>query len=231
MCSKYAPIAVSDTLSYGTVAVALAGQSEAQTTCSCYELTFTNTAVKGKKMIVQAINTGADLGGDHFDIAIPGGGLGIFDGCTRQFSVAESIFGQRYGGVSAANQCSKLPALMRAGCNWRFTWFKNADNPALTYKPVTCPAALTARTGCIRKDAPATAPKPTAKPVTTTKKPASKPTTTKKTTSTKEPTSTKKPAALAKKWSQCGGKGWTGPTKCVAGSTCKKGNAYYSQCL
>ncbi|GLB40266.1 putative candidate xylanase, Glycoside hydrolase family 10 [Lyophyllum shimeji] len=32
-------------------------------------------------------------------------------------------------------------------------------------------------------------------------------------------------------WGQCGGIGWTGPTTCVAGSTCTVSNPYYSQCL
>ncbi|KAK6529057.1 Endo-1,4-beta-xylanase 4 [Orbilia ellipsospora] len=33
------------------------------------------------------------------------------------------------------------------------------------------------------------------------------------------------------KYGQCGGIGWTGATCCQSGSTCKVGNAYYSQCL
>ncbi|KAK6988109.1 lipolytic enzyme [Favolaschia claudopus] len=32
-------------------------------------------------------------------------------------------------------------------------------------------------------------------------------------------------------WGQCGGMGWTGPTTCVAGSTCTFSNNWYSQCL
>ncbi|KAI0749695.1 endo-1,4-beta-xylanase C precursor [Daedaleopsis nitida] len=35
----------------------------------------------------------------------------------------------------------------------------------------------------------------------------------------------------AQQWGQCGGTGWTGPTTCVAGSTCTVVNAYYSQCI
>ncbi|KAK6523908.1 hypothetical protein TWF281_001873 [Arthrobotrys megalospora] len=31
-------------------------------------------------------------------------------------------------------------------------------------------------------------------------------------------------------WGQCGGIGWTGPTGCVSGYTCKEINAYYFQC-
>ncbi|KAJ1301611.1 hypothetical protein OPQ81_008859 [Rhizoctonia solani] len=33
------------------------------------------------------------------------------------------------------------------------------------------------------------------------------------------------------KWGQCGGSGYTGPTTCVAGTTCTYSNQYYSQCL
>nr|AJS10816.1 endoglucanase IV [Rhizopus reflexus] len=30
-----------------------------------------------------------------------------------------------------------LPSALQAGCKWRFNWFKNADNPSMTYKEVT----------------------------------------------------------------------------------------------
>jgi len=35
----------------------------------------------------------------------------------------------------------------------------------------------------------------------------------------------------AAKWAQCGGQGFTGPTCCQSGSTCKFSNQWYSQCL
>ncbi|KKA26295.1 hypothetical protein TD95_001762 [Thielaviopsis punctulata] len=38
-------------------------------------------------------------------------------------------------------------------------------------------------------------------------------------------------SGTASKYSQCGGSGWTGPTVCADGSTCKVMNPYYSQCL
>lgn len=38
-------------------------------------------------------------------------------------------------------------------------------------------------------------------------------------------------SAAVAKYSQCGGKGFTGGTSCVAGTTCKVINPYYSQCL
>ncbi|CAD0095977.1 unnamed protein product [Aureobasidium mustum] len=38
-------------------------------------------------------------------------------------------------------------------------------------------------------------------------------------------------SGTAAHWGQCGGKGYTGPTTCVSGTTCKVQNDYYSQCL
>ncbi|KAL0931399.1 pectin lyase F-1-like protein 3 [Colletotrichum truncatum] len=35
----------------------------------------------------------------------------------------------------------------------------------------------------------------------------------------------------AQQWGQCGGKSYTGPTKCVAGTSCVVQNEWYSQCL
>lgn len=70
MCSNQSPWAVNDTVSYGWAAVKLSGQTETTWCCACYELTFTSGPVSGKKMIVQASNTGGDLGDNHFDLAV-----------------------------------------------------------------------------------------------------------------------------------------------------------------
>lgn len=35
----------------------------------------------------------------------------------------------------------------------------------------------------------------------------------------------------AQRWGQCGGIGWTGPTRCVSPYTCQRQNDHYSQCL
>ncbi|KFY22765.1 hypothetical protein V493_06340 [Pseudogymnoascus sp. VKM F-4281 (FW-2241)] len=48
-------------------------------------------------------------------------------------------------------------------------------------------------------------------------------------TTSKPPTQTN--VATAPKYGQCGGNGWSGPTVCAAGSTCKATNEWYSQCL
>ncbi|CAE6482588.1 unnamed protein product [Rhizoctonia solani] len=52
-------------------------------------------------------------------------------------------------------------------------------------------------------------------------------TTTTRTTSAPASTAT----GTVPKWEQCGGIGYSGPTTCVAGSTCVVSNQYYSQCL
>ncbi|KAI5792539.1 SGNH hydrolase-type esterase domain-containing protein [Peziza echinospora] len=70
----------------------------------------------------------------------------------------------------------------------------------------------------------------TVTPVTTTKASS---TSTIKTSTTKTSTA---PAATntqgtAGAWGQCGGIGFSGPTSCISGYTCKVSNPYYSQCL
>lgn len=69
MCSNQIPWAVNDSLAYGYAAVNIQGGSESSWCCACYQLTFTSGAVAGKKMIVQATNTGGDLGSNQFDLA------------------------------------------------------------------------------------------------------------------------------------------------------------------
>ncbi len=147
-CADQTPFAVNNQLSYGFAAKDTSESPESVICCACYELTFTSGPVNGKKMIVQITNTGGDLGAGHFDIAIPGGGQGIFSGCSAQFG---SFPGAQYGGISSAADCKKLPTQLQAGCNWRFGWFQNADNPTVSYKPVTCPSELTKISGCSRK--------------------------------------------------------------------------------
>lgn len=70
MCSNQSPWAVSDSLAYGWAAATISGGTESSWCCGCYELTFTSTAISGKKMIVQVSNTGGDLGTNQFDLAV-----------------------------------------------------------------------------------------------------------------------------------------------------------------
>ena len=70
MCTNQSPWAVSDSLSYGFAATTIAGGTESSWCCACYELTFTSGPVAGKKLVVQATNTGGDLGSNQFDLAV-----------------------------------------------------------------------------------------------------------------------------------------------------------------
>lgn len=70
MCSDQSPWAVSDDLAYGFASVNIAGGTESSWCCACYELTFTSGPVAGKKMVVQATNTGGDLANNQFDLSV-----------------------------------------------------------------------------------------------------------------------------------------------------------------
>jgi len=152
MCSNESPWAVSEDLAYGFAAVSIAGGTEASWCCACYELTFTSGAVAGKKWVVQATNTGGDLSSNQFDLSIPGGGVGIFNGCTAEWGAPSSGWGAQYGGVSARSDCDSFPDALKDGCYFRFDWFEGADNPTVSFTQVECPAALTAKSGCVRAD-------------------------------------------------------------------------------
>jgi len=149
-CDSQSPFIVSDKLSYGFAAAKLKDQTEKDWCCACYKLTFTSGPVKGKNMIVQVTNTGGDLGNNHFDLQIPGGGQGLFRGCEMQYT--KYIGGALYGGISNVSECDKLPANQKRGCLWRFKWFKNADNPKVKAERVKCPGALVSISKCSRKD-------------------------------------------------------------------------------
>jgi len=150
MCLNQQPWNVSATLSYGFAAAHISGQQESDWCCACYSMMFTSGPVAGKQLIVQVTNTGGDLGNNHFDLEIPGGGVGIFDGCSTQFPGPYS-WGDRYGGVKAREDCFKIPAELQPGCLWRFDWFQGADNPTMRFEQVACPSVLTDKSQCVRK--------------------------------------------------------------------------------
>ncbi|KAK5662240.1 hypothetical protein OQA88_8145 [Cercophora sp. LCS_1] len=221
-CFDQSPWAVNNQLAYGFAATSLSGGSEASWCCACYALTFTSGPVAGKTMVVQSTSTGGDLGSNHFDLNIPGGGVGLFDGCSPQFG---GLPGATYGGISSRNQCSSFPSGLQPGCNWRFDWFANADNPSFTFQQVQCPSELVAKSGCKRDDDsrfPVFTPPNGGTP--------SQPTTTSSTTAPTNPSNPGNGGCAAEKWAQCGGIGFSGCTTCVSGSTCNTINPYYSQC-
>ncbi|CAD5223600.1 unnamed protein product [Bursaphelenchus okinawaensis] len=152
MCSHEQPWAIDDNLSYGFAAVNIGGQTEADWCCACYELTFTDDPIKGKKFVVQATNTGGDLQDNHFDMAIPGCGVGYLNGCTAEYNAPADGWGARYGGISQEEECSELPELLQPGCEWRWSWYLGAQIPNVTFTRVKCPTEITDKSQCIRDD-------------------------------------------------------------------------------
>ncbi|KAF2279245.1 uncharacterized protein EI97DRAFT_170383 [Westerdykella ornata] len=263
-CSDLSPWAVSNDLAYGYAGVNLAAANETSWCCSCYQLTFTSGPVNGKKMVVQIVNTGSDLGHDQFDLAIPGGGQGDLQGCSKQFGRSD-IWGETYGGVAHREDCDSFPEPLQGGCYWRFDWYRNADNPTVNWEKVSCPETLSFVSNCRRNDDPLPG-KNTPTPTTSSKAlpvasgtvpqggqcggrrysgptvcvsgtvctfvsedsyyclpdPASTRSTPTTTIHTPVPT-------IAEPWDQCGGRGFTGPTRC-RDSICVRFDEWYSQC-
>eukprot|EP00833_Pecoramyces_ruminatium_P012073 jgi/Orpsp1_1/1186105/evm.model.c7180000096916.1 len=152
MCNDNQPWAINENVSYGFVAAGFDSGNQKEWCCTCQRLQFTSGSISGKQMVVQITNTGTDLTENHFDIQMPGGGVGIYNGCSAQWGAGNDGWGQRYGGISSSSECSQLPPELQAGCKWRFDWFKNSDNPRVTFERVQCPKELTDISGCIPVD-------------------------------------------------------------------------------
>lgn len=155
-CYDGAPKAVNECLSYGHIA-------KSNPNCGqCYRIQFTGEGqhnandpgsklIKGKQMIVKVSNTGGDVANNQFDLMIPGGGVGQFNACSKQWG--SSDLGAQYGGFLTScsgshtakkdcvrQQCMKIPAgAARDGCIWFVDWFEAADNPKFTSEQTDCP--------------------------------------------------------------------------------------------
>lgn len=166
---------------------------------------------------------------------MPGGGFGIFNGCTSEWGTPSTGWGAQYGGISSRSQCDAFPAKLKDGCYWRFDWFLNADNPAVTFKQVACPAAITAKSGCVRaNDVINEVPTGAASSSTWTKTAGSVATSPAEGGGggSTQPTTPASPGGeVVAMYGQCGGATYTGSTTCVEGTTCKVSSEYYSQCL
>lgn len=82
----------------------------------------------------------------------PGGGVGIFNGCTTEWGAPSSGWGAQYGGISSETECAAFPSALQPGCDWRFDWFGGSDNPTVDFEQVACPAEILAKTGSKRTD-------------------------------------------------------------------------------
>jgi len=148
-------------------------------TCGkCYQLTFTgkgkyetkqnHKALAGKSLVIMVSNIGSDVEQGQFDIMIPGGGVGLFNGCSR---MGWGDMGKQYGGLlsdceaevgySAAatamytkrkeclvNKCNKTFAndsQAKQGCLFLANFMEAAGNPTHTYKEVECPTVLSSK--------------------------------------------------------------------------------------
>ncbi|CAA9960054.1 hypothetical protein P3342_005459 [Pyrenophora teres f. teres] len=157
-CSGQQPWAINDTVAYGFAGAFIEpsltqGGIEDAWCCACYQLTFTSDPLIGKTMIVQASNTAYDVTAtNRFSLAIPGGNTTSTNACAKQYGVDQSVFGQNMQGVRSLDDCENLPENLRAGCRFRFDWFKDASFPSANFKRVVCPAEITAKTGCTRND-------------------------------------------------------------------------------
>lgn len=173
-CTSQIPIIVNDNLAYAFAAVPASNGGQ----CGhCYALTFDGTgkyetknpqqSIKGKVLVVMASNVGTDVEQGQFDVMIPGGGLGIYNGCS---AMGWGDQGEQYGGLlstcenkigwnlSGTNLTTKRKeclsdmcktvfandAVAQEGCMFLVNWMNAAGNPNHSYKEVECPAALKA---------------------------------------------------------------------------------------
>ncbi len=167
-CLSQIPQVINDEVAY-----AFAATPGGENDCGrCFMLTFngegkdgTNArsrALKGKRLIVMSSNIGYDVAGGQFDIMIPGGGVGAFNGCSV---MGLSCAGEQYGGLLATcekagggdakikscliESCNREYAnksQAKEGCLFMANWMNAAStNPKHDYVEVECPAELANR--------------------------------------------------------------------------------------
>ncbi len=174
-CTSQIPIVVNDNLAYAFAAVPA---SNGGACGKCFALTFDGTgkyetkaphqSLKGKVLVVMASNVGTDVTPGQFDVMIPGGGVGIYNGCA---AFGWGSQGEQYGGllsdcekevgysksgsaltsarksclVSKCNSVFSNDSQAKQGCLFLANWMNAAGNPNHTYREVECPAALKAQ--------------------------------------------------------------------------------------
>ena len=173
-CTSQIPFTVDGCEEYGFAFAAVPASNGGQ--CGkCFQLTFTgeghynstnaNTRKlksKNKKLIVMATNIGGDVQQGQFDILIPGGGVGMFNGCSQMGWGAQ---GEQYGGLLSdceketsykagsyakclTEKCNKAfgnDSEAKKGCMFLVEWMEAAGNPEHNYVEVECPEVLKSR--------------------------------------------------------------------------------------
>ncbi|KAF7267052.1 hypothetical protein GWI33_019657 [Rhynchophorus ferrugineus] len=138
--------------SYGFTAASFSGGVDNSGCCRCILMSFTGQ-LQGKKLLAQITNTGGELYENHFDIQVPGGGVGYFNlGCQRQWDAPEDGWGIRYGGVQSEEECVELPEPLRDSCKFRWSFLEGVENPDVDFVQVECPEELSILTNCIPDD-------------------------------------------------------------------------------
>ncbi len=135
----------------------------------CFQLTFTgkgkystdqnHSSIKGKKLIIMVTNVGHDVEQGQFDIMIPGGGVGAFNGCS---SMGWGNQGKQYGGLLSdceestnysaprtleclkekCNSVFSSDSDAKKGCMFLAEFMHAAGNPMHDYVEVECPDVL-----------------------------------------------------------------------------------------
>ena len=173
-CTSQIPFTVEGCEEYGFAFAAVPASAGGQ--CGkCFQLTFTgqghynstnaNTQKlksKGKKLIVMATNIGGDVQQGQFDVLIPGGGVGMFNGCSQMCWGPQ---GEQYGGLLSdcekesnykantyakclTDKCNKAfgnDEEAKKGCMFLVEWMEAAGNPEHNFVEVECPDVLKQR--------------------------------------------------------------------------------------
>ena len=171
-CLDQIPMVVNDKLAY---AFAASPGNGPKVCGKCFELTFTGKGkyetrlnhkkLAGKKLIVMSSNIGYDVAGGQFDVMIPGGGVGLYNGCA---GILGKNLGKQYGGLLSdceeevgysgndetiykkrkdcltkkCNSALKGKSQALQGCLFLANWMEAAGCPSVEYKQVDCPQQL-----------------------------------------------------------------------------------------
>ena len=121
--------------------------------------------LRGTKLVVMASNSGYDVAGGQFDVMIPGGGVGLFNGCAQIFGSGN--MGAQYGGLLSdcenevgwgvedntmytrrkeclVKKCKNFTNNSQAQEGYLFlaNFLEAAGNPLHTFKEIKCPSVL-----------------------------------------------------------------------------------------
>ena len=120
--------------------VASSGHYAGVSSCGkCFQITLTGEgqwkttpqtqALKGKKLIVMSNTIDYDVKADQFGVMVPGGGVGLYNGCGKYFG--DSNIGSQYGGILSecieVKKASDPVSCLKQGCQKAFARIPLAD--------------------------------------------------------------------------------------------------------